>query len=582
MSLGYRTILTADPTEQNLTDLIGAFAKWVTSKKGFSELPHAGIATNASGATITGVTFVSANEAISAKRWTLVEDWEPPIWYKNSDTSRTGVTNVTLALADNRLWLWVDVEPPTLVYPARNGRPVEEVQLSGRPTFVRDILDTINMHDGAAEPISEFQIIANQSHVDELARILSDDKRIGAVLVTAAPNGADVSEWAARSTKRVGQIQGMGIGYVLSPEARAIFNRTYGAAGHWVSPGGMRTFLPGADLTDPKDAFNHRLLHPSTLEDSNEKRIQRILRNAQLKRLDAIRIPDALREVDYELLRRERLQPFAILHQQSDGSTEITSEDEAVWRELAEQAESQVVKTLDESRQLRDRASFAEGLVDLIQAESDENYEALNGSRREVAKRERQIAYLQRKLTELGGEGAEAAWSFEDDGTQDEYPETFSHLLDWVKTLRGVRFTGDIEEALELDEHTTLGAAVVMKAWDALLTFDAYSRARDDRKFDHSLSQYVKFSDHGCLVRVGKIVWTESETVKNNDKYRAQRMLPVDTAVDKSGLTLMLAHLKLSNLTGVAPRMYFEDTYSKVGYVSVGYLGSHMSNTLSN
>lgn len=582
MSLGYRTILTADPTEQNLTDLIGAFAKWVTGKKGFSELPQSNSITNSSGATITGVTFVSADGEISAKRWTLVEDWEPPVWYKNPETPRTGVTNVTLALADGRLWLWVDVEPPTLVYPTRNGRLVEEVQLSGRPTFVRDILDTINMHDGAAEPISEFQIIANQSHVEELARILSDGERIGAVLVTAAPNDADVAEWADRSTKRVGQIQGMGIGYALTPEARAIFNRTYGEAGHWVSPGAMRTFLPGADLTDRQDAFNHKLLHSSTLEESSEKRIQRILRNAQLKRLAAIRIPDALREVDYELLRRERLQPFAILHEQQDGSTDAASEDEAVWRELAEQAESQVVKTLDENRQLRERASLAEGLLDLVQAESDENYEALNGSRREVAKLQNQVAYLQRKLTELGGEGAEAAWSFEDDDTQDAYPETFAQLLDRVKTLSGVRFTGDIEEVLELDEHTTLGAAAVMKAWDALLTFDAYSRARNEGKFDHSLSQYVKFSDHGCLVRVGKIVWTESESVKNNEKYRAQRMLPVDPAVDPSGVTLMLAHLKLSNLTGVAPRMYFDDTYSKVGYVSVGYLGSHMSNTLTN
>lgn len=44
----------------------------------------------------------------------------------------------------------------------------------------------------------------------------------------------------------------------------------------------------------------------------------------------------------------------------------------------------------------------------------------------------------------------------------------------------------------------------------------------------------------------------------------------------------LAAHLKLSNLTGVAPRLYFLDTYSDVGYVTVGYLGSHMDNTLTN
>jgi hypothetical protein len=581
MPLGYRTILTADPTEENLDDLVGTFSKWVTTKKGFAELPTAGAVTHPSGATVTASTFVSADGLISAKRWTLVEEWDAPVWYKNTETPRTGVTNVTLALAERKLWFWVDVEPPTLIYPTRNDHLVEEVQFSGRPTFVRDILDSINMHDGAAEPISEFQIIASQTHVDELAKVLRDDERIGAVLVTAAPNDTDVNEWAALSTRRVGQIQGMGIGYVLTPEARALFNRIYGAAGHWVSPGALRTFLPGADLDDPQDSFNHKLLHASTLLDSNEKRIQRILRNAQLTRLAAIRIPDALREVDYELLRKERLQPFAILHEQPDGSVTAV-EDVAVWIELAEQAENEVVKTLDENRALRHRASLSEGLLDVVQAESDENYEALARSRNQTTKLEREVLYLRRALTELGAEGAEAAWSFNDDESLDKHPETFAQLLDRVKGLSGVRFTGDIEDALELDEIGLLGEAVVMKTWDTILTFDAYSRARAAGDFDHSLSQYVKYTNHGLLMRAGKIVWSESETVKNNEKFRAQRMLPVDIAVDRSGFTLMVAHVKLSNLTGVAPRMYFEDTYSKVGYVTVGYLGAHMSNTLTN
>lgn len=373
----------------------------------------------------------------------------------------------------------------------------------------------------------------------------------------------------------------MGIGYVLTSEARAIFNRQYGSAGHWVSPGGMRTFLPGADLTDPQDALNHRLLHPSTLSESSESRIRRIFRNAQLKRLEAIRIPDVLREIDYEFLRVERLKPFALLHERSGEATQSDGENEAIWRELAEQAESQVVKTLNENRWLAQRTSHAESLLDMVQVESDEQYEALTRVRNERTKLEKQVSYLQRKLTELGSEGAEAAWSFEDEDEQ-RYPETFAQLLDRVKDLPGVRFTGDVEEALELDEHTMLGEAAVMKAWDALLTFDAYARARDESQFDHSLSQYVKYTDHGCLVRIGKVVWTESESVKSNDKYRAQRMLPVDHEVDPSGRVLMVAHLKLSNLTGVAPRMYFDDTWSKVGYVTVGYLGSHMLNTLSS
>lgn len=581
MALGYRTILTADPTEGNLQAIIGAFEKWIIGKKGYTSLPSDGVETHPSGATLTAATYGNADGTITAKRWTIVEDWVAPPWYHNDETSRTGVTNVTLTLAERRLWLWVDVEPPTLVYSTRAGRTVEEVQMSGRPTFVRDILDTVNMHDGAAEPLSDFQVVASASHVTELARVLADDERIGAVLVSAPPDGSDAETWAQTMTGLVGQIQGMGIGYVLSPDARAHFNRNYGGAGHWVSPGAMRTFLPGADLSDRQDAFKHRLLHSSTIEGSPERRIRRILRNAQLKRLSALRIPDVLREVDYEFLRKERLQPFAALHDQANSATS-TSEDAAIWRELAEFAEIEVTKSLNENKTLAKRVSEAETMVDLLQIENDEQYEAIAEARDEAASLRRQIAYLQQKLSELGAEGAESAWAFVDTEAPRTPPSTFAELLEQVKELSGVRFTGDIEDALELDEHPMLGAAAVRKTWDALVTFDTYARVRREQGFDQSLKHFADHHEHGYPVQIGKVVWSESESVKSNDKFRAQRTLPCDPKVDPSGKTLMVAHLKLSNLTGVAPRMYFKDTYSTVGYVTVGYLGSHMDNTLSN
>lgn len=580
MTLGYRAILTAGPTEDNLNAIINAFKGWIIEKKAFAELPTSGAITHTPGATLTATSYSSDDGTVSAKRWSLVEDWAPPKWYKNSETPRAGITNVTLALAENRLWLWVDVEPPTLVYTNTNGREVEEVQPSGRPTFVRDILDTVVMNDGAAEPLSEFQVISGQTHVEELVRILADTERMGAVFVTATPDGIATDEWAEKVTRLAGQIQGMGIGYALTPEARAIFNRQYGGAGHWVSPGAMRTFLPGADLSDRQDAFKHRLLHSSTLQDSSEGRIRRILRNAQLKRLNELRIPDALREIDYEFLRKERLQPFAVLH--TPDATDAPDDDAEVWRALAEFAESEVKKGLNENRALARRASMSEIHLVEIQAENDEQYAQLTGLRNNAAALTRQVDYLRRKLIDLGGEGAAAAWSFVDEDAPFAYPNTFAEMLDRLTELAGVRFTGDIEDALELDEHTVLGQAAVMKTWDALMTFDTYSRARDEGAFDHSLSNFITHQDHGLRVQIGKVVWSEGETVKNNDKYRAQRMLSVDPKVDPSGKTLMVAHLKLSNLTGVAPRLYFKDTYSDVGYVTVGYLGSHMDNTLTN
>jgi len=580
LALGYRTILTSDPTEENLAGIISAFAEWATAKKGFPELPVARSVVNASGATLTAASFTSDDGGISAKRWTLVEDWAPPKWYSNTDTPRAGVTHVTLALAASRLWFWVDVEPPTLVYQATNGRTVEEVQQSGRPTFVHDILNTVPMHDGVAAPLPEFQVIATPGHVDELASVLQDHTRISAVLVTAAPDDTAVADWADRVTRLAGQIQGMAIGFALAPEARAYFNRRYGVAGHWIAPGAMRTFLPGANLADPQDAYQHRLLHASTLRDSAEGRIRRILRNAQLKRLSELRVPDVLREIDYEFLRRERLQPFAALHQPAP--SDPSAADAEVWRALVEVAEDEIKKGLDEKRRLETQLVDARSIIVELQSENDELYARASAAHEDVAALTRQTEYLRRALTDLGPEGAATAWSFVDEETPKSYPGTFAELLDRVTELPGVRFTGDIEDALELDEHTALGTACVMKTWDALLTFDTYARARHEGGFDQSLSHFITYPDHGYRVQIGKIAWSEGETVRSNDKLRAQRMLPVDAAVDPAGRTLMVAHLKLSNLTGVAPRLYFKDTFAHVGYVTVGYLGSHMDNTMTN
>ena len=79
---------------------------------------------------------------------------------------------------------------------------------------------------------------------------------------------------------------------------------------------------------------------------------------------------------------------------------------------------------------------------------------------------------------------------------------------------------------------------------------------------------------------------TEGEGVLNNDRLRAQRLLPVDRAVDPSGHIEMLAHLKISQGQGrLTPRMYFhDDTRGVTGKVHIGFVGphEHMENLSTN
>jgi hypothetical protein len=69
----------------------------------------------------------------------------------------------------------------------------------------------------------------------------------------------------------------------------------------------------------------------------------------------------------------------------------------------------------------------------------------------------------------------------------------------------------------------------------------------------------------------------ESEAVLNNPRLRQALRLPIDPAVDPSGMTEMFSHLKISEGGGpLAPRIYFyDDTKGSTGKVHVGYFGPH-------
>lgn len=74
-----------------------------------------------------------------------------------------------------------------------------------------------------------------------------------------------------------------------------------------------------------------------------------------------------------------------------------------------------------------------------------------------------------------------------------------------------------------------------------------------------------------------KLAMSESETVTSNPKFMRARMLPVDVAVDLSGKTTMVCHLKIAEGGGdLAPRVYFlDDTGGPTAKVHVGLVGPH-------
>jgi len=575
MSLGYRTILTTEATVDHLNTILEVFRTWLSNRKGFESVPTQGKTFNSAGAQLKTSQYQIG--ATSAFRWELVEDWDAPRWYKNSATSRRGVTHITLVYTPGLLWVWADVEPPTLDYVDSSHRARSELQPAGTPAFVRTLIDQLPLRDGLAEPLSDFQLVISALHVEELIRVVQDDTRLGAVYVSATPLNGNPEEWRTKSQKMVGAIQGMGIGYVLSPEATKAFNLASGFS-HRVPAGGMRTFLPGAQFDDPSDSYNHKLLHPSSLQTGDERRIGRIIRSAQVARLGSTRLPRLLRDVDYEFLRMERLKPFESLPVVSDAEDkQLLDAVNVALVEKLKKAEADALQFLEDNYSQQDDIDLLQLEVDDLSRDVAQNYAELNGARD-------QIDYLRKQLLNLGNaEGTAAAFAPVPDDARTGYPKTFAELVDQVSNLDGVAFFGNKSDTEELDSHASLGETVVMKAWDAILTFSAYVAARNEGLFDSGLRAYVGQSQHGLQMRISQAKWGEGEIVRSNDALIAQRTVTgVPTAVAESGSIVMVAHIPLATHRANSPRLYFADTYSDAKMVCIGHIGGHLDNVSTN
>ncbi|WP_239237963.1 hypothetical protein [Micrococcus sp. ACRRV] len=490
------------------------------------------------------------------------------------------MTRISIVFGQERLWFWTDVEPPILDYVDSAGVHHSEPQPSGTPAFVSDLLNRVDLVDGIETPSSHIQLIASESHVDHLEQVLRDDSRRGVVYVTTPPEGVSDSAWLTKVEKILGPFEGMAFAFMLTGGARVEFNSRV-ADGHRIPAGSIRTVLPGAGLSDPNDSFRHRLIHSSTIEKSTHRRLQRIVRRRQVEHLRNTPLPEVLRDADYSFLREKSARAFHAVRGDVSARASSSSDSPSIATQALADAEELLNIALDENEKLREEAEFERVNAGLLRLENDEMLRATHLLRTEEERLRREIDYLKQSLINAGG--AELAHSFVDVADEVFYPSTFAQLMDSFDRLSGVKFFGDRGIAEELDEYSDLGDSAIQKAWDSLLTFEAYVKARREGDFSGSLSHYVKNAQHGLLMRAVGIKWGEGQTVRENGKMKGQRTvygLPREVSAD--GSKLMVAHVALATGRAGSPRMYFDDTFSACGFVAVGYIGPHLDNTLTN
>ncbi|MFB7262219.1 hypothetical protein ACFCXH_08645 [Streptomyces nojiriensis] len=476
-------------------------------------------------------------------RWRLRETAPDGTWQ----------TTVVIRQAENRpTWVQLDVEhlpldPDALPVTAKT------------PRLAGSLLDVLQARDGLAD-VTRMPQVVEAEDVDSVIDELCDEERRLPIIMATAPNGADFDGWLEGTLDPlVRPLAGLAILYVLAPGADSRFNRNMEY--HRVFGGGIRTFLPGVDPAWAADGQRHRVMSHRVVTE-NPARARRLL--AQLPQSLATRVP-LPPDLDAVPVLRTRTK-------ESSGTSELErlkDENHALFEILEEAGREQRVRA-DEIRDLKHELQRARQDEILLIAEYDEQYRELHEARA-------QLVVVQKRLLELGA--GEAAYAPDDTGPVT--PESFAQILDLLHDMPRVHFTGSRKITLELDDQA-YGSSWVRMTWDVLMALRDYAEASAEDAAFRDFKQWCEDAPDGKhVVSPRKVVRDESKTVKANTAWRRERTFPVPDRVDPAGRLFMGAHVRIGGGNTVAPRLHFHDGAHADDGILIGYIGPHLTNTLT-
>jgi hypothetical protein len=416
--------------------------------------------------------------------------------------------------------------------------------------------------------------------MDELIDVLCDpDRRLPAMVATAHPVIAP-RLWAVTVAEVTREASGLASTYLLDERATAAFNEAFGES-HGVWGGALRTYMPEVDPALPGDGLRHRVMLASRIS-SDPNRVGAVLADLPRRLSLEAPIPLALAGVTRMLLTRSR---DAADTAAEDPASEPGCEEEPTSEELAQELGKQL-KRMERLRKERDEAlRIAEQEEDRANSLFNEREHLLA----QLAEREQQVLHLESTARAFRQRLIEAGTPADSlvllEAPPDAPPGEFAELLDWVERhLPRVRFTGDIGDPLELDSSPE-SATWVRSSWEALRALQAYAHVKAGHGFAGDFRAWCMNppSPQEYIISPNKVKMDESETVHTRPKWRQERVFRVPPEVDPGGRIFMGAHITIgASANGrINPRLYFHDGVLKTGRIYVGYIGRHLTNTLS-
>ncbi|MGC9376558.1 hypothetical protein [Streptomyces sp. MH13] len=427
------------------------------------------------------------------------------------------------------------------------------------PRLARSLLGVIRARDGIADVTAQPQVVEAED-VDAVIDELCDETRRMPIVVASTPYGVDFDTWLEDTVDPlVRPLAGLAILYLLSPEAELRFNRALEY--HQVYGGGVRTYLPGVDPAWPADGQRHRVMSRRLITERSSQ-ARRII--AQLPQRLAARAPLPAELDSVPVMRTRALGGTA-----APELERLRVENEVLHEILEEAGREQRVRA-DEIRDLKHELRKAEDNETLLIAEYDEQYRELHTARA-------RLQVLRKQMADLGAGAA----AYAHHPAPDDEPQSFEELLRRIADLPRLHFTGSRKVTLELDAQAH-GSSWVRMTWDALLALRDFAEAAASGRTGRDFKQWCADAPGGArTISPRKIVRDESKSVKANSSWRRQRTFPVPEHIDSLRKVFMGAHVRVGGGNTIAPRLHYFDGACVEHGIYVGYIGPHLSNTLT-
>lgn len=456
-------------------------------------------------------------------------------------------------------WIEVDCDDPT-------GSPTP----LAAPRLARQILDLGGSPCRGPVALSAVpQVILDGYAASRVAELVFDPDRDIPLVVFSPDVRATPEVNHQRALSAAKRLAGIAAVHLLSPAAIESFNSEM-PDGFRVYGGAVRHYLPGVRPDDDADSVRHRWYGPKMFNRTIERAGELVARRLA-----------AIQQWPEEPESWSRLRP--LISRPTDAEVAVRAAG------IAEQlsAPGPDVGGL--------QAELEEAINLLVMAEADRDAQAMNAAA-EIDRLRRQIAGLDAELTDAV------------DAQEDLQAQVLAQAFMLRSALRGtdprapevqadageLPVPDGVDEAIELAQ-AHLGLVVIPDAalrdidvldqnlkykawagaiWQGLLALEHYaiavSQGRSSGGFYNWCSQSGEWA-------TGKIAMGESETVENNARWKAARILPIDPAVGLGEKTYMGAHLKIQKGGETQiPRIYFhDDTGGATGKVHVGFIGPH-------